>query len=157
PGLATTAMHMGSPRGTQVVQERYHRQGMSTPTHGERGESACSGGSPPPYWSWFPQPFFHIPLLCAVFLAHMGEAIAHIKVLPVESKNPNAFFLQHLQTHHYPLNVLISLSRYPILPDRDKRQRRWHRRMDWKILLAYITGSVDQELLLRNEYLVTEN
>ena len=30
-------------------------------------------------------------------------------------------------------------------------------RMDWKTLLAYITGSVDQELLLRNEYLVTEN
>jgi transposase InsO family protein len=29
--------------------------------------------------------------------------------------------------------------------------------MDWKCLLAYITGSVDQELLLRNEYLVTEN
>ena len=30
-------------------------------------------------------------------------------------------------------------------------------RMDWKHLLAYITGTVDQELLLRNEYLVTEN
>jgi putative transposase len=29
--------------------------------------------------------------------------------------------------------------------------------MDWKQLLAYMTGSVDQELLLRNEYLVTEN
>jgi putative transposase len=29
--------------------------------------------------------------------------------------------------------------------------------MDWKQLLAYITGSVDQELLLRNEYLITEN
>jgi putative transposase len=29
--------------------------------------------------------------------------------------------------------------------------------MDWKQLLAYITGSVDQELLLRNGYLVTEN
>jgi|SRR5215475_11377886 len=29
--------------------------------------------------------------------------------------------------------------------------------MDLKRLLAYITGSVDQELLLRNEYLVTEN
>jgi len=29
--------------------------------------------------------------------------------------------------------------------------------MDWKTLLAYITGSVDQELLLHNEYLVTEN
>jgi putative transposase len=29
--------------------------------------------------------------------------------------------------------------------------------MDWKQLLAYITGSVDEELVLRNEYLVTEN
>jgi transposase InsO family protein len=29
--------------------------------------------------------------------------------------------------------------------------------MDWKTLLSYITGTVDQELLLRNEYLVTEN
>jgi putative transposase len=29
--------------------------------------------------------------------------------------------------------------------------------MEWKHLLAYITGTVDQELLLRNEYLVTEN
>src|SRR5262245_22928444 len=55
---------------------------MSTPTHGERRESACSGGSPPPCLSWFSQPFCHIPLLCAGFLAHMGEAIAHIKVLP---------------------------------------------------------------------------
>lgn len=29
--------------------------------------------------------------------------------------------------------------------------------MNWKQLLAYITGSVDEELLLRNEYPVTEN
>ena len=29
--------------------------------------------------------------------------------------------------------------------------------MDWKPLLAYITGTVDQELLVRNEYLVTES
>jgi putative transposase len=29
--------------------------------------------------------------------------------------------------------------------------------MDWKQLLAYITGSVDQELLVCNAYLVTEN
>ena len=29
--------------------------------------------------------------------------------------------------------------------------------MDWKTLLAYITGTVDQALLVRNEYLVTEN
>src|ERR1700704_1669847 len=32
-----------------------------------------------------------------------------------------------------------------------------YRHMSWKTLLAYITGTVDQELLLRNEYLVTEN
>ena len=29
--------------------------------------------------------------------------------------------------------------------------------MDWKHLLAYITGTVDQKLLLRNAYRVTEN
>jgi len=29
--------------------------------------------------------------------------------------------------------------------------------MNWKRLLAHITGSVDEELLLRNEYLATEN
>jgi len=29
--------------------------------------------------------------------------------------------------------------------------------MDWKTLLAYITGSVNEELLNRNEYIVAEN
>jgi hypothetical protein len=29
--------------------------------------------------------------------------------------------------------------------------------MDWKMLLACVTGSVEEELLLRNEYLITEN
>ena len=29
--------------------------------------------------------------------------------------------------------------------------------MDWKTMLAYISGSVDEELLRRNEYLVAEN
>ncbi len=29
--------------------------------------------------------------------------------------------------------------------------------MDWARMLAYITGTVDRELLLRNEYLATEN
>jgi len=37
------------------------------------------------------------------------------------------------------------------------RQRLRGEAMDWKHLLAYITGTVDQALLLRNEYLVTEN
>ena len=29
--------------------------------------------------------------------------------------------------------------------------------MNWKRMLAYVTGSVDEELLARSEYLVTEN
>ena len=29
--------------------------------------------------------------------------------------------------------------------------------MDWKTMLTYISGSVDEELLLRNEYLVAED
>ena len=29
--------------------------------------------------------------------------------------------------------------------------------MNWKIVLAYVTGSVDEEFLRRNEYLVAEN
>jgi putative transposase len=29
--------------------------------------------------------------------------------------------------------------------------------MEWTRILAYITGSVDQELLLRNKYLAAEN
>jgi hypothetical protein len=29
--------------------------------------------------------------------------------------------------------------------------------MEWARILAYITGTVDQQLLLRNEYLVAEN
>ena len=29
--------------------------------------------------------------------------------------------------------------------------------MEWKTMLSYISGSVDEELLLRNEYLVAEN
>src|SRR6266478_1486280 len=39
----------------------------------------------------------------------------------------------------------------------DGRQSLRGETMDWKQLLTYITGTVDQELLLRNEYLVTEN
>jgi hypothetical protein len=31
------------------------------------------------------------------------------------------------------------------------------RYMDWARILGYVTGTVDQELLARNEYLVTEN
>jgi putative transposase len=29
--------------------------------------------------------------------------------------------------------------------------------MNWKRMVAFVTGSVDEELRLRNEYLMTEN
>jgi hypothetical protein len=39
----------------------------------------------------------------------------------------------------------------------DKQQQGMESPMDWKQLLAYITGSVDGELRLRNEYLEAES
>jgi hypothetical protein len=40
----------------------------------------------------------------------------------------------------------------PIVDPRAKGEN-----MEWTRILAYITGTVDQELLLRNEYLATAN
>src|SRR5437879_2655800 len=45
----------------------------------------------------------------------------------------------------------------PILPGNMDGKSCGGETMDWKHLLAYITGTVDQELLARNAYLVTEN
>src|SRR6267143_4781810 len=53
--------------------------------------------------------------------------------------------------------VLISTVPCPIFTASVRRNGEGDRRMDWKTLLAYITGTVDQELLGRNEYLATEN
>src|SRR5881628_2723388 len=49
--------------------------------------------------------------------------------------------------------------RFPLIHTQhdNRRQSLRGETMDWKQLLAYITGTVDQELLLRNEYLVSEN
>src|SRR6266404_7094486 len=58
-----------------------------------------------------------------------------------------------------PSPVLWLVFRFP-LPHTQRqlgRQKLRGEAMDWKHLLAYITGTVDQELLWRNEYLVTEN
>ena len=66
----------------------------------------------------------------------------------------------------FPLKVKPLASPVPRLVFRfplthTQRQEGWQslrgETMDWKHLLASITGTVDQELLLRNEYLVTEN
>src|ERR1700693_4346401 len=41
-------------------------------------------------------------------------------------------------------------------PIADQRAK-WGRPMEWARILAYITGTVARELLLRNEYLAAEN
>src|SRR6266508_2846324 len=58
-----------------------------------------------------------------------------------------------------PSPVLCLVFRFPLTHTQRQEGRQRMRRgeaMDWKHLLASITGTVDQELLLRNEYLVTE-
>ena len=52
---------------------------------------------------------------------------------------------------------LLSTCLSPIVTHTVRASRGGSMTMEWKKLLAYIPGSVDQELLLRNEYLVTEN
>jgi hypothetical protein len=58
-----------------------------------------------------------------------------------------------------PSPALRLAFRFPLTHSQhyDGRQSLMEETMDWKTLLASITGTVDQELLLRNEYLVTEN
>ena len=62
---------------------------------------------------------------------------------------------------------------FPTFLGEYKQDRQWHEqlravkssplwsnrrlRMDWRKVLACITGAVDEELLLRNEYLAAEN
>jgi hypothetical protein len=53
--------------------------------------------------------------------------------------------------------VLSSAPESPILNGITSSNIRSGETMGWTQLLAYITGSVDEELLLRNEYLATEN
>src|SRR2546425_4588088 len=80
--------------------------------------------------------------------------LAHL----VWSKNPNPAFPQHLRLRHRPSCGLHAAHAIPHTHRQARvKQVEAERYMSWKTLLAYITGRVDQELLLRNEYLVTEN
>ena len=59
-----------------------------------------------------------------------------------------------------PSPVLWRVFRFPLTHTQRQEGRQRLRRgeaMDWKHLLASITGTVDQELLVRHEYLVPEN
>src|SRR3989442_11123619 len=77
--------------------------------------------------------------------------------LPVWSRNLDTPFYKQLRSHYPLLFGLSSAMLSSILPLEMSRQGKVERAMSWTKLLTYITGSVDQELLLRNAYLVTEN
>src|SRR5436189_5019566 len=66
-------------------------------------------------------------------------------------------FLLKVACRYRPHFGLSSAPLSPILPGNMDGKSCGGEAMDWKHLLAYITGTVDQELLVRNEYLVTEN
>src|ERR687887_2215000 len=78
-------------------------------------------------------------------------------VMLVQSKYSNSPSYWRLRPLPSPrFNLSSSLSSRILTGNMDGDDYRGEA-MDWKHLLAYITGTVDQELLLRNEYLVTEN
>ena len=75
----------------------------------------------------------------------------------VRSKNQNIALWLELRARPLPLSGLHLEHSIPHTQrELNVEQAEDARRMDWKTLLAYITGTVDQKLLLRNEYLVTK-
>jgi hypothetical protein len=76
---------------------------------------------------------------------------------PREVINPQRTFPQELTAPPLRLLVLISTCYTSCSLAKSELETEVVRRMGWKQLLAYITGSVDQELLFGKEYLFTEN
>ncbi len=64
--------------------------------------------------------------------------------------------IRTLRPRCWPINRLLAPSDYAYNTDLVSGPRA-EEEMDWARILAYITGTVDQELLSRNEYLSTEN
>jgi hypothetical protein len=77
--------------------------------------------------------------------------------IPVWSKYPNALLPHRLRLYHDARSNLNFIALSPILILNGRRLGRDVRGMDWKKLLGSITASVDEELRLRNAYLVAEN
>src|SRR6266566_5308009 len=64
---------------------------------------------------------------------------------------------QQLCIDHEPCLSLNFMTLSPILIIHGRRRGRGARGMNWKKLLGSITESVDEELRLRNAYLISEN
>ena len=64
--------------------------------------------------------------------------------------------IRTLRPRCWPINGLLAPSDYASNTDLVSGPCA-EEEMNWARILAYVTGTVDQELLSRNEYLVTEN
>src|SRR5438874_2536892 len=82
---------------------------------------------------------------------------ATLTVPLVWSKYPNALLFHRLRLYHDSRFNLNFMTLSPILIIYGRRLGKGDRGMDWKKLLGSITESVDEELRLRNAYLVAEN
>src|SRR2546429_9387978 len=83
--------------------------------------------------------------------------ILRLQRVPVWPKYPNALLFHRLRLYHAARFNLNCMTLSPILLIYGRRLGRGDRGMDWKKLLGSITESVDEELRLRNAYLVAEN
>jgi transposase len=72
-------------------------------------------------------------------------------------KYPNALLFRRLRLHHDTRFSLNFTALSPILIMHIRHLGRGERVMDWKKLLGSIPASVDEELRLRNAYVVAEN
>ena len=77
--------------------------------------------------------------------------------LSLLDKYLNVLFFHRLRYYHDSRFTLNFMTLSPILIIYGRRLGRGDRGMDWKKLLGSITKSVDEELRLRNAYLVAEN
>jgi hypothetical protein len=77
--------------------------------------------------------------------------------LPIWPKYPNVLLSHRLRLSHDGRFTLNFIAPSPILIFNGSFLGRSERGMDWKKLLGPITASVDEEIRLRNAYLVAEN
>src|SRR5262247_3523253 len=76
---------------------------------------------------------------------------------PIWPKYPNVLLSHRLRLSHDGRFTLNFIAPSPILIFNGSLLGRSERGMDWKKLLGTITASVDEEIRLRNAYLVAEN
>ena len=83
-------------------------------------------------------------------------ALTAIESMHVWSKNQSVLRYQYLNSMRTRFGAFVHYLRL-VLQSTDRFESNVEVMMDWARMLAYITGTVDQKLLLRNEYLAAEN